>query len=205
MLRAFSAVSRKASGWFCRIVDGLWRDWNQWLPKRRISRPTRFLRLLIELRQARKAKRDIRTSTAFFMAAGNVFMDSAGFLALWDSGDEHHALATSKQRQLSGKGRRFVTTDYIVDETVTLLLVRHSHAAATDFLDSATRSQGLRWEWIDSDRFYAAASVFRRHNDKEWSFTDCCSFVIMRELGITEAFTTDHHFRQAGFDALLTI
>jgi uncharacterized protein len=137
------------------------------------------------------------------MAARDVFMDSAGFLSLWDAGDEHHRLSVTLQHQLSEKGHRFVMTDYIIDETVTLLMVRHSHAAAADFLDSATRSQRLRWEWIDSDRFYAAATLFRRHNDKDWSFTDCCSFVVMRELGLTEAFTSDHHFRQAGFRTLL--
>lgn len=137
------------------------------------------------------------------MASGDVFMDSAGFLALWDAGDEHHTLSVALQHQLSRKGRRFAITDYIIDETVTLLLVRHSHAAAADFLDSVARSQRLRWEWIDSDRFYAAASLFHRHIDKDWSFTDCCSFVVMRELGINEAFTTDHHFRQAGFRTLL--
>lgn len=139
------------------------------------------------------------------MAAGEVFMDSAGFFALWDAGDACHARSVSLQRHLGTKGRRFLTTDYVVEETATLLLVQHSQAAAADFLDSACRSQTLRWEWIDSDRFYSAASLFRRHSDKEWSFTDCCSFVVMRELGIHEAFTTDRHFQQAGFEVLLAV
>ena len=74
------------------------------------------------------------------MAAGDVFMDSAGFLALWDAGDEHHPAATRLQEELIGHRRRFVTSEYVVDETVTLLLVRHSHDAATDFLDTIERS-----------------------------------------------------------------
>jgi predicted nucleic acid-binding protein len=137
------------------------------------------------------------------MAASDVFMDSAGFLALWDTGDEHHTAASRLQEELAGNRRRFLTTEYIVDETITLLLIRHSHTAAADFLDTVERSEALRLEWIGPERFHAAAGLFRRHADKQWSFTDCVSFMIMRELRIRDAFTTDHHFRQAGFVPLL--
>jgi predicted nucleic acid-binding protein len=137
------------------------------------------------------------------MAAADVFMDSAGFLALWDAADEYHPAALKLQSELVQKGRRFLTSEYIVDETATLLLRRHSHKAASDFLDSIERSEALRLEWIGPERFFAGASFFRRHGDKEWSFTDCISFTLMRELRIREAFTTDHHFEQAGFEPLL--
>ena len=137
------------------------------------------------------------------MAAADVFVDTAGFLALWDSGDEHHTRATKLQADLARKHRRFLTSEYVIDETVTLLLVRHSHAAAVDFLDTIERSEALRLEWIDPERFHASIALFRKHADKEWSFTDCTSFALMRELQIREAFTTDRHFRQAGFQPLL--
>ena len=130
-------------------------------------------------------------------------MDTAGFLALWDSSDEHHSAALRLQRELASKRRRFLTTDYILDETATLLLSRHSHAAASDFLETSRQSEALRLEWVDPERFFEAVSWFERHADKEWSFTDCVSFVVMRELNISAAFTTDHHFVQAGFAALL--
>lgn len=137
------------------------------------------------------------------MAAADVFFDTAGFLALWDASDVHHAGAVRMQGELTRKHRRFLTTEYVVDETVTLLLVRHSRRAAVDFLDTVERSEALRLEWIDPARFHAAAAWFRTHADKEWSFTDCASFATMRELRIRDAFTTDHHFRQAGFVPLL--
>jgi hypothetical protein len=130
-------------------------------------------------------------------------MDTAGLLALWDAGDEHHAAALRLQRELIRKRRHFLTTEYVADETITLLLVRHSHRAAIDFLDTIDRSEALRMEWIDPARFHAAAIVFRKHGDTQWSFTDCVSFAIMHELRIRDAFTTDHHFRQAGFIPLL--
>jgi uncharacterized protein len=138
------------------------------------------------------------------MAGGDVFVDSAGFLALWDASDEHHAAAARLQEELGRNRRRFVTSEYVVDETITLLLIRHSHSAAADFLETVQRSEALRLEWIGPERFYAGAALFRRHTDKAWSFTDCVSFVLMREMRIREAFTTDHHFAQAGFVPLLT-
>lgn len=130
-------------------------------------------------------------------------MDSAGFLALWDAADEHHRAAVRLQQVLTGDRRRFLTTEYVVDETVTLLLVRHSHAAAVDFLDTIERSESLRLEWIGPERFHDAAALFRKHADKEWSFTDCVSFGTMRKLQMRDAFTTDRHFKQAGFVPLL--
>lgn len=137
------------------------------------------------------------------MAANDVLMDSSGFLALWDAGDAHHGAAVRLQRRLTAKGRRFLTTDYVVDETATLLLVRHSHEAASDFLETIERSEALALEWVGPDRFHTASAFFRKRRDKTWSFTDCVSFCLMRELRIREAFTTDRHFEQAGFVPLL--
>ena len=137
------------------------------------------------------------------MAANDVMMDSAGFLALWDASDEHHSSAVRLQQELARKRRSFFTTDYVVDETVTLLLIRHSQAAAADFLDTVERTEALRLEWVGPDRFHTAAAMFRKHRDKQWSFTDCTSFVTMGELRTRDAFSTDRHFRQAGFVPLL--
>ena len=137
------------------------------------------------------------------MAGTDVFVDTAGFLALWDAADAHHKAALELQAGLGRRRRRFLTTDYVVDETVTLLLARHSHAAAADFLETVTTGESLQLEWTSPDRFHAAATFFARHEDKEWSFTDCVSFALMRELSIRDSFTTDRHFRQAGFIPLL--
>ena len=137
------------------------------------------------------------------MAAPDVFVDTAGFLALWDASDQYHPCAVKLQTALARKKCRFLTTDYVLDETTTLLLVRHSHAAAADFLKTTVESRSLRLEWIDSERFHAAAELFERHADKQWSFTDCVSFALMHELKIQDSFTTDHHFAQAGFSPLL--
>jgi hypothetical protein len=54
-----------------------------------------------------------------------------------------------------------------------------------------------------SIQFREALSFYRQHKDKAWSLTDCASFLIMREVGVTDALSHDHHFEQAGFKALL--
>ena len=142
-------------------------------------------------------------SIKFFMGTVDVFMDTAGFLALWDAADQHHDAAVKLQADLARKRRRFLTTDYVVDETVTLLLVRHSHSAASDFLETVESTDSLQLEWTSSDIFYEAARIFCGHADKKWSFTDCVSFAVMRVSRIQDSFTTDHHFQQAGFNPLL--
>ena len=48
-----------------------------------------------------------------------------------------------------------------------------------------------------------ALKLYHQHRDKEWTLTDCTSFIVMRERGLTEALTGDHYFEQAGFTALL--
>jgi hypothetical protein len=55
----------------------------------------------------------------------------------------------------------------------------------------------------EQSQFDAGLSLYRSRADKEWSMTDCISFVVMKERGIKEALTADHHFEQAGFKALL--
>ena len=59
-------------------------------------------------------------------------------------------------------------------------------------------------EWTDPERFWKARSFFVRHCDQAWSFTDCLSFQVMKQLRLRDALTKDHHFREAGFIVLLS-
>ena len=69
-------------------------------------------------------------------------------------------------------------------------------------LELIERSSALRIEWVGSLRFEATKLFYRRHSDHSYSFTDCTSFVVMRELKISDVLTTDEHFREAGFHVL---
>ncbi len=92
-----------------------------------------------------------------------------------------------------------MTTDHVVDETLTLIRFRLGHGAAEAWWRQVEASPRVRWEHITPDRAEKARSLFFRYDDKDFSFTDCTSFVVMKEVRIREAFTTDRHFAQMGF------
>lgn len=96
-----------------------------------------------------------------------------------------------------------VTTDYILDETITLLQSRHQLRLVEPWLTNVMASENCQVVWMNAKRFEEVRRFFTKHADKEWSFTDCFSFCVMRERHITQALASDQHFRQAGFATLI--
>lgn len=99
---------------------------------------------------------------------------------------------------LDGNSETLFTTDYIVDETLTLLRARNEHRRALSLGESLfgdTLSIVYRLSSLDLRK---AWEVFRDFNDKDWSFTDCTSKVVMESLEIDTALAFDHHFKQFG-------
>ena len=137
------------------------------------------------------------------MASEAVFADSSFFFALAAKRDVAHSSAVRQFGALLRKQRRIVTTDYVVDEALTLTKARTNASVAVALLDRIERSEAIEFEHINAVRFDLAKAFFRKHSDHGYSFTDCASFVVMRELEITDALTTDHHFVEAGFRSLL--
>lgn len=131
-----------------------------------------------------------------------VFVDTAGWMACADSADPAHGRCSKARDETLEKGQSLVTTDFVVDETLTLVRLRLGLNAAEAWWKQIDRSPRLRWERIDSDRFELARQLFFQYRDKDFSFTDCTSVVIMREMQLTQALTTDRHFRQMGFQVL---
>jgi uncharacterized protein len=135
--------------------------------------------------------------------ANDIFVDTSGFYALLLKADEQHAAAGAHLREARRRKRRFVTSDYVLDETATLLKARgHVHLLGA-FFEKVLASGVCRIEWTDPERFHAVLAFFLKHHDQAWSFTDCLSFCIMRELRLRDAFTKDEHFHEAGFAVLL--
>lgn len=131
-----------------------------------------------------------------------LFVDTAGWMACADSADPAHNRCCAARDRALEAGQALVTTDFVVDETLTLIRFRLGLGAAGNWWQQVDRSPRLRWERIDSDRFEKARDLFFQYRDKDFSFTDCTSFVIMREIRLTHAITTDRHFRQMGFQVL---
>jgi predicted nucleic acid-binding protein len=131
-----------------------------------------------------------------------LFMDTAGWMACADSADPAHARCCAARDAALEGGRILVTTDFVVDETLTLLRLRLGLSAAETWWKQVDGTARLRWERIDSDRFEKARQLFFQYRDKDFSFTDCTSFVTMREVRLTHAMTTDRHFLQMGFQVV---
>ena len=119
-------------------------------------------------------------------------------MACADASDAAHARCCTARDGALEAGQTLITTDFVVDETLTLLRMRLGLMAAERWWKQIERSSGLRWERIDSDRFEKARQLFFKYRDKDFYFTDCTSCVTMRELRLTHALTTDRHFRRYG-------
>ena len=95
------------------------------------------------------------------------------------------------------------TTDYVADETATLLMVRGGSRALNAFFEVLNDSPALTLAMVGPDRFREAGTYFLQHRDQGYSFTDVTSFLVMGDLGLPKAFTHDERFVRAGFARLL--
>ncbi|HVE85375.1 MAG TPA: hypothetical protein VND93_21125, partial [Myxococcales bacterium] len=125
------------------------------------------------------------------------------FMALANRADSYHSLAVEADRRLEAEGYVGLTTDYVLDETLTgLHMAAGAHVSLTfaDLLDTRIQSEDVLLAEITAVRRERALAVFRRMAPQEnrLSFTDCTSFIVMHELGVELAFTADRHFHRAG-------
>jgi predicted nucleic acid-binding protein len=132
------------------------------------------------------------------------FYDTWALVALANRKDPAHAVAAAIDEALERQGYTAVTTDYVLDEAVTLIQAMAGARVSVPFLElMAARSLGneLLLVLVGDARRARATDVFRRiaPEERRLSFTDATSFAVMQELGIELAFTADRHFNRAGF------
>jgi len=130
-----------------------------------------------------------------------VFADSFYFIALLNPFDRFHGAAIATTESLN---RRMLTTSWVLMEVADALSAPGIRQIVHRFLDSAATCDAMRVIEADSAWFQRGLKLYGSRPDKSWSLTDCISFEVMTENGITEALTGDHHFVQAGFRALLS-
>jgi predicted nucleic acid-binding protein len=124
-----------------------------------------------------------------------IFVDTGAWYASLVPTDPNHAKAAA---WLSTNRSRLLTTDYVIDETLTLLRVRGERKRALLFGARLLSGELAEVHKITAADLTLAWETFERFDDKDWSFTDCTSRVVMRERGVTVAFAFDPHFRQFG-------
>jgi len=129
-----------------------------------------------------------------------IFVDTSAWLALNDKNDQSHNKAITKSSEIKRQRIELITSEYIIDESVTLIRYRVSHKAAVIFGDSLINSNIVKiLDIINEDRL-KAWELFKKYEDKDFSFTDCTSFVLMTKLRLQKAFTFDEHFKRIGFE-----
>jgi uncharacterized protein len=132
-----------------------------------------------------------------------VFADTAYWLALTNPFDQHHDKATRVSASLQDK--RIVTSDAVLTEYLNALADKGStvRLAAVRSVESILRNSGVMVIAQTRRLFLKGFALYKARADKGYSLTDCVSMAIMRQQKITNALTTDHHFEQEGFAALM--
>lgn len=131
-----------------------------------------------------------------------VFIDTGALAAIADTKDRFHRKARTIYQGLEEENTEFVTTDYVLAETYTLIRLRVSHRAAVAFGEALRSKQDITIVRITDSHLDRAWQIFKRYSDKAFSFVDCSSFAVLEEQHIKEVFTFDHHFEQYGFRVL---
>ena len=130
------------------------------------------------------------------------FIDSSAFIGQSCVDDQYHRDARKISKKLRKEQSIGVTTDFVLSKTLTFLTIRVGHHAAIKFYDSLERAANLIIVYTTQKDFQQAMEIFKQYHDKDFSFVDCISFAIMTKQNLTQAFTFDQHFAQAGFEVV---
>jgi uncharacterized protein len=127
-----------------------------------------------------------------------IFADSFYFMALLNESDAAHEAVANLDLDT-----RLLTTVWILTEVADGMACPPLRQRCVDFLREVSSDQQIRIVNVDQSLWNESVEFYSRRPDKEWSLTDCISFVVMKKHKIKDALTGDHHFEQAGFNALL--
>ncbi len=131
-----------------------------------------------------------------------IFVDTWAWYAFTDTRDADHAIAEATNVRLLNEGSTFVTTNYVLSESVTLVRYKLYHAVAVRFWEMThqlVESGLVELIRVSPTQEDTAWTIFERYADQDFSFPDCTSFAVMQEQNISYAFTGDHHFATMGF------
>ena len=137
------------------------------------------------------------------LMASKVFVDTAAWLALLNLRDGLNPAAQAVIKNLRRQKRKLVTTEFVLLELADALSKPPLRAKAISYIDGIRQTAEVEMIQLSRALLNEAWDLYCRRLDKGWGLTDCTSFVVMEQEQITEAFTSDRHFEQAGFAKLL--
>jgi len=129
-----------------------------------------------------------------------VFLDTAGLLALWDASDQWHPAAEAAFANLGREKALLTTTSFVLLECANAA-ARRPYRHTVERLRERMESNNMLVFPTDDD-WRQAWTGYRQGDSGHPGIVDHVSFVVMRRLGITRAFTNDRHFQEAGFETL---
>jgi len=132
-----------------------------------------------------------------------LFLDTAYVYALFNTRDQWHETALSWQKKIAAENISLLTTEFILIEIGNGLSSLKFRKSAAAVIHALSENPFVTVIPATSELFLKALALYEERPDKNWGLTDCTSFTVMNENGLTEALTTDDHFRQAGFKVLL--
>jgi predicted nucleic acid-binding protein len=135
--------------------------------------------------------------------AGDVFLDTNGWLALLNASDALHVSAAEVWLLVGRSQKRIVLTDWIIAETGNGLARAKATSRFGEAVQRVLESPRAEIVFVDKLLLEQAVQMIHQLADKSWGLVDCASFLVMRDRGMTDAFTCDRHFEQAGFCRLL--
>ena len=133
----------------------------------------------------------------------NVLLDTNGWVVLLNSADALHQRVAVAWQELGKERCTIVITDWIVAETGNSLARTAARGIFAEAYRRFVESAKARLVFVDSALLEEAIRMYTDRGDKTWGLVDCASFLLMKQEGITDTFTTDRHFEQAGFTCLL--
>ncbi|MDF5725962.1 MAG: PIN domain-containing protein [Rhizonema sp. PD37] len=132
-----------------------------------------------------------------------VFVDTAAWIALANADDELHPRASQIMSDLLTRKARLVTTEFVLLEVADALAAPNLRSTTIQFINQLRQSPILRIIPLNDDLLADGWTLYSKRLDKGWGLTDSTSFVVMLSEQISQAFTSDRHFEQAGFVKLL--
>lgn len=127
-----------------------------------------------------------------------IFVDTSAFLAIENRRDTYHAKALRFKDKCLKTGEILVASDYVLDESYTIIRLRAGHTISVQFGEALRTSLLIRIEHVTQKIIDEAWHIFKTFADHDFSFTDCTSFMLMESLNINTVFTFDAHFREYG-------
>ena len=128
-----------------------------------------------------------------------VIVDTGAWYAYINAKDLDHFKVREFLDSFEGK---LVTSSYIFDEIITLVLARLGHKKAVKVGQVLLNPKVVELVRVGAADEWSAWQLFQQRSDKMYSFTDCTSFVLMRRLKLAKALTLDEHFAQEGFEVV---